>query len=167
MTSRRGGGGERDPEPSLVATDAAFLAGGVGDFPAFAEPARFLYPANVIRGATGYIAGIEADYGAAQERLIAFARHGCCDLSDDAERGVLSELLASGRRGAADDPMDADCDMLWKALFMAVDEAPRSPGLMLRHFHAMTRIANELRRRLIADRRAALPSYRRGGPVDA
>jgi hypothetical protein len=86
-------------------------------------------------------------------RLIRFAhRFGSYDWMADPDRGEQVALLRALASGQADDPVEGDYDLLWKTLFAVAREDRFSEGVVANNLLALTRVANELRRRLLAQR---------------
>jgi hypothetical protein len=56
------------------------------------------------------------------------------------------------RSGDPDDPVEGDDEFLWHCLFAVVRADRFNGGLVAEHALALTRIANELRRRLLRRR---------------
>jgi hypothetical protein len=83
-------------------------------------------------------------------RLVRFAhRFGSYDWSNDADQPKQQQLLETLAYGESDDPVDGDYEPLWHCLFAVVRADRFNDGLIARHALALTRIANELRRRLL------------------
>ena len=92
---------------------------------------------------------------AAGDRLVQFAhRFGSYDWSNDPRQQEQLVFLQSLATGGADDPVGGDDEVLWHALFAVVRADRFNEGVVAAHLTALTRIANELRRRLL-QRRAA------------
>lgn len=80
------------------------------------------------------------------------------DWVGDPRRAEQEQLLREAGAGHAEDPVAAPFDLLWQTL-MAVVRADRfNDGLIAAHSLALTRIANELRRRLLADHVTGRPA---------
>jgi hypothetical protein len=93
------------------------------------------------------------------ERIVRFAhRFGSYDWSTDPEQPEQEQLLQALASGQPDDPVDGDEEFLWHCLFAVVRANRFNEGLVAKHALALTRIANELRRRLLRRRMNALPS---------
>ncbi|MGZ6564590.1 MAG: hypothetical protein ACXVH3_28555 [Solirubrobacteraceae bacterium] len=89
------------------------------------------------------------EYDEAGERLIRFARHGAYDWMTDRGRAQQEALVASLRSGEADDPVSGETEILWRCLFAVVRSERFTEGMVAANTLALTRIANELRRRLL------------------
>jgi len=115
------------------------------------ELAPFIVPAITWHTPTAGFPWCELDENG--ERLIAFAHHfGSYDWNTDPryeEQEALLEQLASGH---AEDGVNGDFEFLWHTLFAVVRADRFNEGLIALHARALTRIANELRGRLIRQR---------------
>jgi hypothetical protein len=87
---------------------------------------------------------------AAGDRLVRFAhRFGSYDWSGDPRQPEQERLLETLKSGESDDPVDGSYEFLWHCLFAVVRADRFNDGLVAEHALALTRIANELRRRLL------------------
>jgi Family of unknown function (DUF6508) len=94
------------------------------------------------------------EYDEAGERLMKFAYHGAYDWAHDPKRADQNAMLESLTTGAPDDSVHGETDELWHCLFAVVRSERFCEGAVAAHALALTRIANELRRRLL-DQRAS------------
>jgi len=89
-------------------------------------------------------------------RLIRFAhRFGSYDWMADPDRDKQQELLQELSSGQSDDGVDGAYEFLWKTLFAAAREDHFNEGFVANNLLPLTRIANELRRRLLIQRAKA------------
>ena len=92
---------------------------------------------------------------AAGDRLVRFAhRFGSYDWSSDPRQPEQQRLLETLKSGESDDPVGGSYESLWHCLFGVVRADRFNDGLVAEHALALTRIANELRRRLLQQRGA-------------
>ena len=126
--------------------DQDFLTGLIDDIPPFTLPAA-TWPRvpNVFPRAT-----LDEHGG----RLRRFSAHGAYNYGADPERPVQAARLEALNAGAPDDPVEGATRPLWRLLCAAVRADHMTEGLMATHLPALTRLANELRRRELADRTA-------------
>jgi len=93
----------------------------------------------------------------AGERLVQFAyRFGSYDWSSDPRQGKQQAFLQELSRGSYDEPVDGDDEFLWHCLFAVVRADRFNDGLVAANLLPLTRIANELRRRLLGQRGSAV-----------
>jgi hypothetical protein len=118
--------------------------------------APFAVPAATVRGGQrlgdGAIQMPWYEYDEAGERLITFAHHGAYRWTDDPEREQQVALLESLRTGDPEDPVSGENELLWHCLFAVVRSERFNDGVVAANALALTRIANELRRRLLKQR---------------
>ena len=141
--------------PATAEADQLFMDGASDELAPFAVPAATWRGGDRLEDGSITMPWCELD--AAGDRLVAFAYHGSYEWVDDPKREEQRALLERLSTGAADDPVEGDTDDLWRCLFAVVRADRFTEGLVGSHAHALTRIANELRRRLLEERR------RRGG----
>jgi hypothetical protein len=95
----------------------------------------------------------------AGDRLVRFAhRFGSYDWSSDPDQPKQQQLLVSLASGEPDDAVDGHNEFLWHCLVAVVRADRFNEGLIAEHALALTRIANELRRRLLRRRMEAPPN---------
>jgi hypothetical protein len=88
------------------------------------------------------------------KRLIEFAHlSGSYDWNNDPRQNEQEALLEQLASGDAEDAIEGDFELLWHTLLAVVRADRFNEGLVSSHSLALTRIANELRRRLILERR--------------
>jgi hypothetical protein len=92
------------------------------------------------------------EYDEAGKQLMRFARHGAYQWTDDPEREQQVALLESLRIGDSEDPVSGETELLWHCLFAVVRSERFSDGTVAANAVPLTRIANELRRRLLTHR---------------
>src|SRR5579871_1101267 len=111
----------------------------------------FVVPAATWHASEGEFPWCELD--ANGERLIQFAhRFGSYDWTADPRQPEQEALLQALASGGAEEEVDQDFEFLWHTLFAVVRADRFNDGLIASHALALTRIANELRRRLILQR---------------
>ena len=93
------------------------------------------------------------DIDEAGHRLIRFAHcFGTYAWSDDPEQPKQAVLLKELATGTPEDPVEGDDEFLWHCLFAVVRADRFNEGLVATNLLALTRVANELRRRLLTKR---------------
>jgi hypothetical protein len=139
---------EHGNDAGKLSSDLAFLLGKTVDLPRFELPEPTVHSA-VIREPNAIEMGwVESDEAGA--RLWTFA-HAVRSFGwgDDPRMPELRQRLEDWNRGEPDDPVDGTTQVLWDLLF-AVHRAERFTwGAGAAWLTAMTRIANEIRRRLL------------------
>lgn len=136
-----------------LSLDLAFLSGERDDLAPFELPRATIHPA--VKKANGIQMGW-AEYDRAGDRLLHFA-HAVRSFGwgDDPRMPELRRRLEDWNRGEPDDPVDGETQDLWDLLF-AVHRAERfGSGVIAESLTALTRIANEIRRRLLVARNPA------------
>ena len=140
--------------PATAEADQRFMDGDSDELAPFVEPVVTWRGGDRLED--GSITMPRCQFDEAGYRLIDFAHHGSYAWVHDPKREeqrALLERLDSGPPGPADDPVDGDTEDLWHCLFAVVRADRFTEGLVGTHAHALTRIANELRRRLLEERR--------------
>jgi hypothetical protein len=133
----------------VLEADEAFFRGDSDQLGPFALPVAELHADS------GHLPWFKLDD--AGQRLIAFAhRFGSYDWTNDPRRDQQESLLRALAVGALDDPVDGDYEFLWHCLFAVVRADRFTEGLVASNLLALTRIANELRRRLLDQREASI-----------
>ena len=139
------------PSPGPISDDDRFVAGELEDIPLFSQPKPLLHEMERLPDGKSFQMGWwEMDEPG--NRLIAFAYHGSYDYVDDPSRDEQQHLVESLAAGEADSPVKGVTEDLWRTIFAVVRSDRFSEGTIATHAHALTRLANELRRRVIADR---------------
>jgi hypothetical protein len=114
------------------------------------ELAPFKLPVATLHDEPGQFPWWRLDAG---HRLVRFAhRFGSYDWSSDPRQPEQARLLRTLDVGEPDGPVDGDDEFLWHSLFAVVRADRFNDGLVAEHALALTRIANELRRRLLRQR---------------
>lgn len=135
---------EVNPEymPYLLEGDPATAAFFVGDsdaFPPFELPDEEDDPRHPTDRTDGIL-----------QRLFMFAHLvRPFDWTEDPRREPWQRLLASLRAGAPDAQVEGKTQDLWDCMLGVARNERFCEGVLLEHSHALTRIANELRRRLM------------------
>jgi hypothetical protein len=111
----------------------------------------FVVPVATWQTLQGSLPWCELD--ASGDRLIRFAqRFGSYEWTNDARQPEQVALLQTLASGDAEAEVNADFELLWHTLFAVVRADRFNEGLIASHALALTRIANELRRRLMLER---------------
>jgi hypothetical protein len=111
----------------------------------------FVVPVATWQKLKGSLPWCELD--ASGERLIRFAmRFGSYDWNNDPRQPEQVALLQSLSSGDAEAEVHGEFELLWHTLFAVVRAERFSEGVIESHALALTRIANELRRRLMLER---------------
>jgi hypothetical protein len=136
-----------------------FFAGETDDFAPFQTPGELESPSPTL----GWLGILEYTPDDASLRLRQFAYemtyfardHAVVELGwdSDPDRAAQGALLRRASESQADGGLAAeDFELLWRTLVAAVRADRFSEGVVARHASALAGIANELRRRLIAER---------------
>ena len=140
--------------------DAAFLRGETDKFEPFSLPSPGLLGGGQIHNLDGSLSWQSLEnlwspetYWPRYARLILFARNAEYVSSMDSDR--MEPLLERVNHGNPDDPVPGETYVLWQSLFYLYRFDHSVEGAMPNLFLAGTRIANEVRRRLL-DLRAAV-----------
>ena len=134
-------------------TDYAFLAGRADELPSFSLPVATVHPARKTGPTTIEMGWV--DYDHAGDRLCGFA-HAVRSFNwgEDSRVPEWMTSLEEWNKGKPDDPVEGRAQDLWD-LLLAVYRAERfgandvAPNLV-----TLTRIANEIRRRLLVSKKA-------------
>jgi hypothetical protein len=134
-----------DDQPQLDDPDERFFRGQSH------ELAPFELPVATLHDEPGQFPWWRLDD--AGHRLVRFAhRFGSYDWSNDPRQPERARLLRMLDSGEPDDPVDGDDEFVWQCLFAVVRANRFNDGVVAEHALALTRIANELRRRLLRRR---------------
>ena len=139
-------------EEGTVTPDLAFLIGRSADLPPFELPQAIVRPA--VEEKPGCFRMGWFEYDDAEKRLSQFA-HAVrfFDWSGDPRMPELRQKLAEWNTGQPEEPVDGRTQDLWD-LLLAVHRAERfCDGAIYSALTALTRIANEIRRRLLVARK--------------
>ena len=131
-----------------LSNDLALLLGGANDFPPFSLPKVTVHPAKKTK--PGVIEMGWVDYDDAGSRLLRFA-HAVrpFDWCGDPRMPDWRRWLEEWTTGNPDDPVAGKTQDLWD-LLLALHRADRfSEGTTAASLNALTRVANEIRRRLL------------------
>lgn len=135
----------KEDQPASQDPDDSFFSG------ASNELAPFELPIATFHSEPGQFPWWELDQ--AGKRLTAFAhRFGSYDWADDPDQPTQAVLLSRLATGKPHDPVEGEDEFLWHCLFAVVRADRFNDGLVARNLLALTRIANELRGRLLAKR---------------
>jgi hypothetical protein len=144
----------------LLEGDADFLAGRSEVLSPFVLPPRDAGPENALAPTSDGMLAFDPyphlwlNAGFILERLMRFAEAAAYDWMNDPEQAQRLRLLERLNRGAPSDEVQGDTEYLWQTLFMAYRLDHFDNGYLERVLLAATRIANEIRRRLLAGRGA-------------
>lgn len=130
---------------------ARFLSGESDDFAPFELPISEWRSGD--RSESGAITMPWVDTGDAGSRLMAFA-HAIrpFDWGADARQELWNDQLQTLSSGASSDPINGTTQELWDLLLAVVRADRFNEGLIATHAVALTRIANEIRRRMLDGR---------------
>jgi hypothetical protein len=115
------------------------------------ELAPFELPVATLHTEPGHFPWWDVDESG--QRLIRFAHHfGEYDWPNDPEQPKQAVLLQQVATCTPEEPVEGDDEFLWHTLFAVVRADRFNDGLVATNLLAVTRIANELRRRLLTKR---------------
>lgn len=143
---------EEFPRDQRFPSDIAFLTGEAVDFPVFPMPVATVHPAKIESGVIqmGWV-----EYDEAAERLHRFAHAvRSFEWGSDPRQPEWFRQLEEWNTGKPDDPVQGRTQDLWDLLFAAHRAERFGANTVAAHLVALTRIANEIRRRLLECRKS-------------